>query len=319
MYHLFENPIRRGKLLPGRAFFVAVAVGTAAVIGLALDLPDDDPNVLDLSTASPGERPARGPEGHAAGRRRPAGDGGGRLDELVGVGRARRVGQDPRRPVRPLLGARLRRRRPRHARLPRAGAQLVPRLRAVAPRHGQAVRSFRPGHGPRGDRARRHLAPQVPRRQVPQPRRPRRSTHGSRSASSGSPARSPPPARRCAGRRSRTSTSRSAPVAPATRRSWRTIRSGWTSSTRSSASALADVPNASMVDLAGYMRSRPGGELDPSFRPRRRAPERERHRRGREVARARSCTRDGRDRGAGRTGDRRDRRAAAASRPARSW
>ena len=53
MYHLFENPIRRGKLLPGRAFFVAVAVGTALVIGLAINLPDDDPNVLDLSTASP--------------------------------------------------------------------------------------------------------------------------------------------------------------------------------------------------------------------------------------------------------------------------
>jgi peptidoglycan/LPS O-acetylase OafA/YrhL len=53
MYHLFENPIRRGKLLPGRSFFVAVAIGTAAVIGLALLLPDDDPNVLDLSTSSP--------------------------------------------------------------------------------------------------------------------------------------------------------------------------------------------------------------------------------------------------------------------------
>jgi peptidoglycan/LPS O-acetylase OafA/YrhL len=53
MYHLFENPIRRGKLLPGRAFYVAVAIGTAAVIGLALNLPDDDPNVLDLSTPSP--------------------------------------------------------------------------------------------------------------------------------------------------------------------------------------------------------------------------------------------------------------------------
>ena len=33
------------------------------------------------------------------------------------------------------------------------------------------------------------------------------------------------------------------------------------------ASALADVPNASMLDLAGYMRSRPGGELDPSSGP----------------------------------------------------
>jgi len=33
------------------------------------------------------------------------------------------------------------------------------------------------------------------------------------------------------------------------------------------ASALADVPNASMLDLAAYMRSRPGGELDSSFRP----------------------------------------------------
>ena len=65
MYHLFENPIRRDKMLPGRAFFVAVAIGTAPVIGLALNLPDDDPNVLDLSTASPGERPAHGPEGHA--------------------------------------------------------------------------------------------------------------------------------------------------------------------------------------------------------------------------------------------------------------
>ena len=53
MYFLFENPIRRGKLLRGRAFFVAVAIGTVAVIGLALALPDDDPNVLDLSTASP--------------------------------------------------------------------------------------------------------------------------------------------------------------------------------------------------------------------------------------------------------------------------
>jgi peptidoglycan/LPS O-acetylase OafA/YrhL len=53
MYHLFENPIRRGKLLRGRSFFVAIAIGTAAVIGLALNLPDQDPNVLDLSTASP--------------------------------------------------------------------------------------------------------------------------------------------------------------------------------------------------------------------------------------------------------------------------
>ena len=53
MYFLFENPIRRGKLLRGRAFFVAVAIGTVAVIGLSLALPDDDPNVLDLSTASP--------------------------------------------------------------------------------------------------------------------------------------------------------------------------------------------------------------------------------------------------------------------------
>jgi hypothetical protein len=53
MYHLFENPIRRGKLLPGRTFFVAIAVATVAVIALAINLPDDDPNVLDLSTASP--------------------------------------------------------------------------------------------------------------------------------------------------------------------------------------------------------------------------------------------------------------------------
>ena len=33
------------------------------------------------------------------------------------------------------------------------------------------------------------------------------------------------------------------------------------------AGALADVPGASTVDLAGYMQARPGGELDPAFRP----------------------------------------------------
>lgn len=33
------------------------------------------------------------------------------------------------------------------------------------------------------------------------------------------------------------------------------------------ARALSTVPQASMIDLAGYMQSRPGGELDPAFRP----------------------------------------------------
>jgi peptidoglycan/LPS O-acetylase OafA/YrhL/lysophospholipase L1-like esterase len=53
MYMLFENPVRRGTMLRGGSFFVAVAVGTVAVVGLSLALPDDDPNVLDLSTSSP--------------------------------------------------------------------------------------------------------------------------------------------------------------------------------------------------------------------------------------------------------------------------
>jgi peptidoglycan/LPS O-acetylase OafA/YrhL/lysophospholipase L1-like esterase len=33
------------------------------------------------------------------------------------------------------------------------------------------------------------------------------------------------------------------------------------------ADALAPIPGAEMVDLAAYMRARPGGELDPAFRP----------------------------------------------------
>ncbi len=53
MYWLFENPIRRNSMLKGRPFFAVVAVGTAAVIGIAVAMPSRDASVLDLSTASP--------------------------------------------------------------------------------------------------------------------------------------------------------------------------------------------------------------------------------------------------------------------------
>ena len=236
-----REPIRRGKMLPGRAFFVAIAVGTALVIGLAVNLGDDDPNVLDLSTASP-------VSGQLAAFKDTKPIPGDQRVMVVGDSMSWSVwvGLDDWGKTHDAqfgrYGARLRDRRPGDARLPGPRAQLVPRLRAVAPRDGPGGALVPAGHGARGDRPRRHLAPEVPGREVPEPRRPgvRRPAHGV--ASSGSPGRSPRPAPRCGGRRSRTSTSRSARAAPATRRSSRTTRSAWTSSTRSWRGALADVP-----------------------------------------------------------------------------
>ncbi len=53
MYWLFENPIRRNTMLTGRPFFAVIAAGTAAVVGIAIAMPNSDASVLDLSTASP--------------------------------------------------------------------------------------------------------------------------------------------------------------------------------------------------------------------------------------------------------------------------
>lgn len=54
MYFLFENPIRRGTMLRRNTrFFAVIAAGTAAVVGLAVAMPDTDASVLDLSSSSP--------------------------------------------------------------------------------------------------------------------------------------------------------------------------------------------------------------------------------------------------------------------------
>ena len=72
MYWLFENPIRRNTMLKGRPFYAVIAVGTVAVIGIAIAMPNRDASVLDLSTASPvsGQITALGGMTRVAGDRR---------------------------------------------------------------------------------------------------------------------------------------------------------------------------------------------------------------------------------------------------------
>jgi len=53
IYFGFENPIRRGTMLPGRRFFVVIAAATALVIGIAVAMPNSDAAVVDLSSSSP--------------------------------------------------------------------------------------------------------------------------------------------------------------------------------------------------------------------------------------------------------------------------
>ena len=53
VYVLIEHPVRTGRRLNGRRFFVAVTIGTAAVLGLALAMPDSGAQSIDLSQAGP--------------------------------------------------------------------------------------------------------------------------------------------------------------------------------------------------------------------------------------------------------------------------
>jgi peptidoglycan/LPS O-acetylase OafA/YrhL len=265
MYHLFENPIRRGKLLPGRAFFVAVAVGTALVIGLAINLPDDDPNVLDLSTASPvsGQLATLKDTPTVAGDERVMVVGDSMswsvwvgLDEWgkshhVQFGRYSALGCGVGGPgTIDYLGL---------------VRQSFPDCGQWHRELGTAVRSFRPGTvlvvmG---------LADVSPRKLA-----------DGRFHSIGDPAYDARLTRRVQ-RVARTLTSTGATLR------WATFphvdipfSSGGTGDppfvendpkrvdelNALVARALADVPGASMVDLAGYARARPGGELDPEFR-----------------------------------------------------
>jgi peptidoglycan/LPS O-acetylase OafA/YrhL len=266
MYFLFENPIRRGKLLRGRSFFVAVAIGTAAVIGLALALPDDDPNVLDLSTASPvsGQLTDLKDTPKVAGDQRVMVVGDSMswsvwvgLDEWgkthdVQFGRYSALGCGVGGPgTLDYLG------------LVRSS---FPDCGQWHHDMGQAVRSFRPNT----------VLVVIGLADISPRKFPDGKFH-----SLGDPvfdARLTKHAQRVA----RTLTSTGATLR------WTTFphvdipfSSGGTGDppfvendpkrmdelNALVASALADVPNASMLDLAAYMRSRPGGELDSSFRP----------------------------------------------------
>jgi peptidoglycan/LPS O-acetylase OafA/YrhL len=266
MYHLFENPIRRNKMLPGRAFFVAVAIGTAAVIGLAINLPDDDPNVLDLSTASPvsGQLTALKDTPPVAGDQRVMVVGDSMswsvwvgLDEWgkthhVQFGRYSALGCGVGGPgTLDYLG------------LVRSS---FPDCGQWHHEMGKAVRSFRPDT----------VLVVIGLADIS----PRKFGDG-RFHSLGDPgfdARLTQRVQRVA----RTLTSTGATLR------WTTFphvdipfSSGGTGDppfvendpkrmdelNALVASALTDVPNASMLDLAGYMRSRPGGELDTAFRP----------------------------------------------------
>jgi peptidoglycan/LPS O-acetylase OafA/YrhL len=266
MYHLFENPIRRGKMLPGRTFFVMVAIGTALVMGLALNLPDDDPNVLDLSTASPvsGQLAALHDTKPIAGDQRVMVVGDSMswsvwvgLDDWgkthkVQFGRYSALGCGIGGPgTLDYLG------------LVRSS---FPDCGQWHKNMGQAVRSFRPNTvvvvmG---------LADLSPRKF------PDGKFH-----SLGDPAFDARLTKRIQ-RLARTLTSTGASLR------WATFphvdipfTAGGTGDppfvendpkrmdelNALVASAIADVPRASMLDLAGYMRSRPGGELESSFRP----------------------------------------------------
>ena len=184
MYHLFENPIRRGKLLPRAHVLRRHRDRYRRGHRPLAQPPERRPERARPLHRVAGERAAARPGQHAGGRGRPARDGGRRLPELVGVGRSRRLGHGPRRAVRPVLGARLRDRRARHPRLPRARPQRVPGLRAVAPGHAASGALVPARHRVRRDGPRRRLAPQVPRRHVPRHRRPgvRRPPHAAGAA-----------------------------------------------------------------------------------------------------------------------------------------
>ena len=53
LYVLIENPVRTSRLLKGRSFFVAVTIGSVAVLGLALAMPNSGAQSIDLSDAGP--------------------------------------------------------------------------------------------------------------------------------------------------------------------------------------------------------------------------------------------------------------------------
>ncbi len=53
MYVLIENPVRSGRMLKGASFYVAIALGTAAVLGLAVAMPNSNAQSIDLNSAGP--------------------------------------------------------------------------------------------------------------------------------------------------------------------------------------------------------------------------------------------------------------------------
>ena len=100
--------------------------------------------------------------------------------------------------------------------LPRAScARRSPTARSGSATWRKAVRVFRPGHGARRRRPRRHLAPPLPRRASSAASATRCTTPRLTRRSARWRARSRRPGRSCGGSRSPTSTSRSPPAAPA--------------------------------------------------------------------------------------------------------
>ena len=53
LYVLIENPVRRGRMFKGAIFFVVVAIGSAAVLGLAVTMRDSGAQTIDLAAAGP--------------------------------------------------------------------------------------------------------------------------------------------------------------------------------------------------------------------------------------------------------------------------
>ena len=231
-------------------------------------LPDDDPNVLDLSTSSPVS---------------------GQLDDLramptvpgdqrvLVVGDSMSwsvfdgldaVGRDPRRAVRPLLGPRLRRSAgPGPSTISGWCGSRSPTAGDWHRDLGTAVEAFRPDTvlvvGGLADVSPRKFAdgefhsigdPVYDARLTRRVQRVRPHAHVDRRAApvGDVPARRHPV---------------QLTVGPATRRSWRTTRSAWTSSTRSSRRRSPTSPTRRWSTSRGTPVNRPGGELDPDFRP----------------------------------------------------
>ena len=72
MYVLFENPIRHNTMLRGRPFYWVIGAGTAAIVLIAVTMPNSAAGVVDLQTSSPvsGQIAALRSTKHVAGDRR---------------------------------------------------------------------------------------------------------------------------------------------------------------------------------------------------------------------------------------------------------